>query len=238
MRDCDSGGRAGDVRPAPGPRARGRNQAREPRRRVTRAGAHVTRETGPRRTGGRAAAGTERHGREPRRAGLRKRRPGGRRAPRTRPSRARAQSGARTAPPRNARGQAHARYARNRAAPQRGNGRRRGGNDTGWSRGRRDCDSGGRAGGVRPAPGPRMRGRNRAREPRRRVTRAGGRTHVTRETGPRRSQGAGGGEDGTTPDGAATCGIPAAGTGRERQSPSCLDRKRDMLASHTEHDMP
>ena len=145
----------GSVRPAPGPRARGRNQAREPRRRVTRAGAHVTRETGPRRTGGRAAAGMERHGREQRQAGLRKRRPGGKRAPRARPSRARAQSGARTAPPRNARGQAHARYARNRAAPQPGSGRRRGRNDTGGSRGMRDCDSGDRAGAaISLMPGP------------------------------------------------------------------------------------
>ena len=122
----------GGVRPAPCPRARGRNRAREPRRRVTRPrmGARITRETGFRRTGRPAADRGATGG-----AGNGLSRPGppaaGRRsASCARPSRARAQSGARTAPPHNAPADGRARYARNRVPPHRpaggGQGRNRG----------------------------------------------------------------------------------------------------------------
>ena len=125
-----------DGRRAPcGLPARGRNQARDSRRRVTRADgrAREPRETGFRRTeqAGGGVGGTE---------GSRSRMPAnaasaGRTRPRSTlsptrcrpaPSRAQAQSGARTAPPRNARGQARTRYARNRVPPH-GGGRGRSG---------------------------------------------------------------------------------------------------------------
>ena len=136
----------------------------------------------------------------PFRAGAKKhpRETDGRRAPCVSPSRARAQSGARTAPPRNARGQARTRYARKRVPLP-----RRAGGAASPARSAKSCPPAGSGSPARPRRlpsagswrsrsrpkavpprfAPRARRRNQAREPRRRVTRAArraGRSHAIR----------------------------------------------------------
>ena len=141
--------------------------------------------------------------------------------------RARAQSGARTAPPRNARTAGRARYARNRV-PLRGPaggglGRNRGAQATAPPAPARPQPGG----GACPAPGPRARRRNQAREPRRRVTRARTGAGDTRETGFRRTGRPAAGRGGAQPGAQGTASpAPARPQPGGRACPAPCPRAR------------